>query len=199
MRKKVKQAAAEATPSSLMSADLPAQAAGFGNDRSRDLAEIRDVCTRLHWFVDHKQWHCLDQVLADEVSLPTLAEQNQADFDPQSVIRSRADIIAGYPNLLDGLITSHLIVGHHIEIDGDQAVCTAHSLNGHAALGALSAPPVWHGNEYQFDLRRTPDGWRICGRRTWIRWSHGEDRHHDVGAKQDAWTQRVPLIVDRRG
>jgi SnoaL-like domain len=159
-----------------------------------DRLEIIEVCTRLHWCVDHRDWDGLDDLLADQVSFPTPAELAAEGFDPARYRRSRAEVKAAYPGLLAGLITQHLIAGHQVELDGDRAVCRAHSINIHVPENPDSADSrglVAHGNEYRFELARTPAGWRIDGRQTWIRWRSGDEAHYDVDHRLLAWSQAV--------
>lgn len=157
-----------------------------------DRLDIIDVCTRNHWYVDHKTWDDLDSVLADTVSLPTIEEvEADPDFDPENYLgryaRTREQIKRGYPALMAGLSTQHVIAGHQVELRGDRAVCRAHSINIHFAHGTTGGSLLGHGNEYRFDLIRTTAGWRICGRVTRIIWSAGDPSGHDVTAKQRAW------------
>jgi hypothetical protein len=173
--------AAPATPG-------PATAAISSVHEVRDRLDIIEVCTRMHWIVDHKDWDALDTVLSERVSFPTFAEQEAPDFDPALHLRARDDIKAAYPALLGGLTTQHLIAGHQVELAGDRAVCRAHSINVHLAGGAV----LTHGNEYRFDLERTAVGWRICGRRTWIRWTIGDESIHDAPGKMEASVGGVP-------
>ena len=161
-----------------------------------DRLEIIEVCTRLHWCVDHRDWDGLDDLLADRVSFPTPAELAAPDFDPGRYRRSRAEVKEAYPRLLAGLITQHLIAGHQVELDGDRAVCRAHSINVHLpetdrGAGDKSGGLVLHGNEYRFELVRTPIGWRIDGRQTWIRWRWGDEAHYDVDRRLFEWSGQV--------
>jgi hypothetical protein len=164
-----------------------------------DRLEIIEVCTRLHWCVDHRDWDGLDDLLADQVSFPTPAEAAEPGFDPDRYRRSRAEVKAAYPGLLAGLITQHLIAGHQVELDGDRAVCRAHSVNVHLPEAEDAERPedakrpalVLHGNEYRFELARTPDGWRIDGRQTWIRWRWGDEAHYDVDRRLLEWSGQV--------
>jgi SnoaL-like domain len=156
-----------------------------------DRLEIIEVCTRLHWCVDHRDWDGLDDLLADQVSFPTPAEAAEPGFDPARYRRSRAEVKAAYPGLLAGLITQHLIAGHQVELDGDRAVCRAHSVNVHLPEHAQHPELVLHGNEYRFELARTRDGWRIDGRQTWIRWRWGDEAHYDVDRRLLEWSGQV--------
>jgi hypothetical protein len=162
-----------------------------------DRLEVIEVCTRLHWCVDHRDWDGLDDLLADHVSFPTPAEMTAPGFDPARYRRSRAEVKAAYPGLLSGLITQHLIAGHQVELDGDRAVCRAHAINVHVPDGDDSGDGgkggglVLHGNEYRFELARTADGWRIDARQTWIRWRWGDEARYDVDQRLLEWSGRV--------
>lgn len=159
-----------------------------------DRLDIIEVCTRLHWLVDHREWDRLDEVLADRISMPTLEEQSsEPEFDQAKFIRTLDEIKEMYPKMLGGLTTQHLITGHQVQLDGNTAVCLAHSINVHISdrTSAADQEVVTHGNEYRFELVRTDRGWRICGRRTWIIWSVGNEDIHNVGRKQREWIEAL--------
>ena len=159
-------------------------------DEFADKLDVIEVCTRLHWCVDHRDWEALDELLDVNVSFPTPQELARDDFDPANFVRSRAEIKAAYPTLLGGLVTQHLIAGHQVSIDGDHAVCLAHSINVHVPEEG-GGPPVTHGNEYRFELKRTPDGWRIHARQTWITWRLGDEAEYHVDSRLDSWSDRI--------
>jgi hypothetical protein len=155
-----------------------------------DKLEIIEVCTRVHWCYDHQQWDGLDALFSDVVAMPTLAQAASAGFDVgrylDEYLFSRDELKRALSSVKDGLITQHLIAGHQITLDGDRAVCLAHSINVHLASGR---DLVAHGNDYRFDLVRTGGGWRIRGWVPRIRWSHGDEASYDAGAKQAAWRE----------
>ena len=168
-----------------------------------DKLEIIEVCTRVHWCYDHQEWDGLDALFFDVVSMPTLAQAASAGFDAgrylDEYLFSRDELKRALSSVKDGLITQHLIAGHRVTLEGDRAVCLAHSINVHLASGAStgcgrpgSGPDgslVAHGNDYRFDLMRTGDGWRIRGWVPRIRWSHGDEASYDAAAKQAAWRE----------
>lgn len=160
-----------------------------------DRLDIIEVCTRLHWCVDHRDWDGLDDLLADRVSFPTPEELAAPGFDPALFLRSRAEVKAAYPGLLGGLVTQHLIAGHQVELDGDRANCRAHAVNAHQPEDEPGGPVILHGNEYRFELERTSGlghgGWRIAARQTWIRWRSGDGRHYDVDRRMRDWASAV--------
>jgi hypothetical protein len=158
--------------------------------RLADRLDIIEVCTRLHWCVDHRDWDGLDDLLDDQVSFPTPDELAAPGFDPANYVRSRAEVKAAYPGLLAGLLTQHLIAGHQVQLDGDRAVCRAHAINVHVPE-AEPSQVISHGNEYRFELRRTEAGWRIFARQTWIRWRSGDETRYDVDGRLRDWSQQV--------
>jgi hypothetical protein len=171
-----------------------------------DRLEIIEVCTRVHWCYDHRDWNGLDSLFADTVSMPTLAQAGSAGFDLDGYLDgylySREELKRALSSVAAGLITQHLITGHQVTLGGDAAVCAAHSVNVHLAsqlasgLGSTAGPSsgsgrglVAHGNDYRFDLLRTADGWRIRGWVPRIRWGYGDEASYDANARQAAWRQ----------
>lgn len=159
-------------------------------DTVADRLDVVEVCTRLHWCVDHRDWDGLDDLLDEQISFPTPAELARPDFDPADYYRSRSEIKAAYPGLLAGVLTQHLITGHQVEIDGDRAVCRAHAVNVHIPEHDPKHV-VAHGNEYRFDLIRRESGWRIHARQTWIRWRSGDETHYDVDRRTHSWADEL--------
>jgi SnoaL-like domain len=179
-----------------------------------DRLEIIEVCTRVHWCYDHQGWDGLDFLFADAVSMPTLAQVGSPGFDLGSYLDgylfSREELKRALSSVRAGLITQHLIAGHQVTVEGDTAVCLAHSVNVHLASGSASGLAagvgsvaglsgsggsgsgpelVAHGNDYQFDLLRTADGWRIRGWVPRIRWGYGDEASYNAEARQAAWRQ----------
>jgi hypothetical protein len=161
-----------------------------------DKLEIIEVCTRVHWCYDHQDWDGLDALFADAVSMPTLAQAASAGFAVgrylDRYLFSRDELKRALSSVKDGLVTQHLIAGHQVTLDGDRAVCVAHSVNIHLTSATASVPGgdlVAHGNDYRFDLVRTVGGWRIRGWVPRIRWSHGDEASYDAAAKQAAWRE----------
>ena len=175
-----------------------------------DRLEIIEVCTRVHWCYDHQDWDGLDFLFADTVSMPTLAQAGSAGFDLDQYLDgylfSREELKRALSSVRAGLITQHLIAGHQVTVEGDAAVCLAHSVNIHMASGAAGSGAagsgaagsgaagsgrglVAHGNDYRFDLLRTADGWRIRGWVPRIRWEYGDEASYDADARQAAWRQ----------
>jgi len=161
-----------------------------------DTMEIIEICTRVHWCYDHQEWGGLDALFFDMVSMPTLAQASAGGFDTgrylDDYLFTREELKRALSSVKDGLVTQHLIAGHQVALDGDRAVCLAHSINVHLTPGASSGASgslLAHGNDYRFDLVRTADGWRIRGWVPRIRWSHGDEASYDAAARQAAWRE----------
>jgi hypothetical protein len=157
-----------------------------------DHIAIVEACTKFHWFYDRKQWDDLGALLDDVVSMPTLEEiGDDVEGYLERYHRTRADVTAGLRLFADGLVTQHLVAGHLVTITGDTAVCIAHGINVHLRDEDRTAPPLWHGNTYRFDLVRRAEGWRIAGMVAGIVWGWGDDSVHDVSAKQRVWVKTL--------
>ena len=159
-----------------------------------DKLEIIEVCIRAHWLYDHDAWDDVDITFTETVAMPTVAQAVEPGFDPYHYLDAyrvaRDKVRSGLSGFKVGLITQHLVAGHHVVLDGDTAVCRAHAINVHLATDApAGAAPLLHGNEYRFDLVRTPAGWRIRGWIPTVLWSWGEPHGHDLAAKQQAWIE----------
>jgi hypothetical protein len=161
-----------------------------------DKLEIIEVCTRVHWCYDHQEWDGLDALFDGTVSTPTLAQAASPGFDAEHYLDdylfTRDELKRALGAVRQGLTTQHLIAGHQVTLNGDRAVCLAHSVNIHLSSGIASVPGggmVAHGNDYRFDLLRTAESWRIRGWVPRIRWSYGDEASYDAAAAQAAWRE----------
>jgi hypothetical protein len=159
-----------------------------------DKFRVIELCRRPHWIFDHEHWTELAEVFTDPLSMPTLAQAGEPGFDPDRYLDGylvdRAELVRGMQLFKRGVLTQHLVAGHHVELAGDTAVCRAHSINIHYPVGDVRAETLLaHGNDYRFDCVRTAAGWRIRGWVPAVRWSHGNDASHDAAAKQRAWLE----------
>jgi hypothetical protein len=156
-------------------------------EEATDKLEIIELCTLNHWIYDHDDWDAYDEVFADEVSFPGAdVVDPDAYLDGHLVTREALkDALKGFKS---GLITQHLIAGHRVELQGETAICRAHSINIHfPADNPADEALLAKGNDYRFDCIRTNDGWRIRGFLATTRWSWGNDRSHDAGVKLRKW------------
>jgi hypothetical protein len=69
----------------------------------------------------------------------------------------------------------HLISCHVISLDGDQATCAANMQGTHVYADASGGPMWTVGGRHDYQLKRTPDGWRISGLTFTIQWATGNE------------------------
>ena len=63
--------------------------------------------------------------------------------------------------------------GNVITLDGDRAACSANMMGTHVYTNH-SGGPIWTvGGRHDYQLKRTPDGWRIAGLTFTIQWATG--------------------------
>ena len=67
----------------------------------------------------------------------------------------------------------HRITNQVISLDGDQATCEA-NMQGIHVLANASGGPMWTvGGRHDYQLTRTPGGWRIAGLTFTLQWASG--------------------------
>ena len=73
-----------------------------------------------------------------------------------------AQFVDGWRQTLQNMdAVHHQITNHVVNVDGDQATCTA-NMQGTHVLANASGGPMWTvGGRHEYQLTRTADGWRI--------------------------------------
>ncbi|MEU5306664.1 nuclear transport factor 2 family protein [Streptomyces noursei] len=135
-----------------------------------DRLDIIEVCTRMCWHTDKREWELLRSAVFAEmvhVDYTSLNGGKPADM-------AADELIDVWRALLSGLAsTQHLITNHLVRISGDTAVATADFQATHLLPNALGGPLWTLGGHYRFTLRRTPAGWRIDGLTMTADWAKG--------------------------
>lgn len=134
-----------------------------------DRLDIIDICTRMAWHADQREWEALKSVFADQVRLDYTSLNGG-----EPVVLSPAQIVDGWSRVLGGFdATQHLVTNHLVTAEGDTAVCTASFQATHRLANPFGAPLWTLGGTYQFDLIRTGGGWRISGVVMTATWADG--------------------------
>ncbi|MEU7164137.1 nuclear transport factor 2 family protein [Streptomyces morookaense] len=140
----------------------------------RDRLDITEVCTRMCWHTDKREWELLrgsvfaDTVLVDYTSL----------HGGKPAEMAAAELIGAWRDRLSGLTsTQHLITNHLVRVTGDTAVATADFQATHLLPNPYGGPLWTLGGHYRFTLRRTPAGWRIDGLTMTTDWAYG---NHEI-------------------
>ncbi|MFD4138596.1 MULTISPECIES: nuclear transport factor 2 family protein [unclassified Streptomyces] len=136
----------------------------------RDRLDITEVCTRMCWHTDKREWDSLRSSVFAEKVLVDYTSLNGGE----SAEMAADDLIEAWRALLSHLTsTQHLLTNHLVRVSGDTAVAMADFLATHLLPGALGGPLWTLGGHYRFTLRRTPSGWRIDGLTMTADWADG--------------------------
>jgi hypothetical protein len=134
-----------------------------------DRIAIIDVCTRMAWHADRRDWKLLAEVFTDEVVLDYTSLNGG---EPATLTREQ--LVAGWSGLLGSFdATQHLITNHLVTVTGPAAVVLA-SFQATHRLGNPFGSPLWTlGGTYRFDLVRAEGEWRIGGVVMTAQWAEG--------------------------
>jgi hypothetical protein len=134
-----------------------------------DHLAIIELINRMVLGLDSKDWDGLvplfaESVFSDRTSL--------TGGDPETL--SAEAFVGGWRWLMANLDAIHHIVSNHVvNVDGDRATCTANMLGTHVLVNP-SGGSMWQvGGHHNYQLTRTPDGWRIAGITFIIQWATG--------------------------
>jgi ketosteroid isomerase-like protein len=121
-----------------------------------DHLEIQQVLNLYASALDKHQWSDLEQVFTEDAV---------ADFIGIGVCEGRqaiTELVTGV--LTQCAVTQHLLGNYMIDVDGDKATASCYLSAMHAGLGDYAAEIFTVWGEYNDQLVRTADGWRIAHR-----------------------------------
>jgi hypothetical protein len=127
-----------------------------------DRAQIEDVISALALTVDQRRWDAARATLADEVELGYPSDQN-GQPGPLQISRISADafIAASRAQLPGYLHTQHMVTNPLVTVERDRAhVKSQMQLSHYLPNDEGEAYWIVVGT-YDYDLIRTPAGWRI--------------------------------------
>jgi SnoaL-like protein len=136
---------------------------------TEDRLAILELIGNLALLLDARDWNGLQGVFTDSVYY-----DRTSLFGGEPGTLTRAELIDGYRQALGNLdAVHHLITCHVINLDGDQATCAA-NMQGTHVLANTSGGPIWTvGGRHDYQLKRTPDGWKIAGLTFTVQWATG--------------------------
>jgi len=134
-----------------------------------DRIAILELIGRLALLLDARDWNALEQLFTD-----TVYSDRTSLLGGEPVTLSAAEFVDGWRQTLQNMdAVHHLITCHVINLDGDQATCAA-NMQGTHVLANTSGGPIWTvGGRHDYQLERTPDGWKIAGLTFTIQWATG--------------------------
>ncbi len=144
-------------------------ASGSTTTQTEDRLAILDIIGRLALLLDAKDWDALEALFTDPIYS---ARTSLWGGEPQT--QSPAEFVGGWRYALANLdAIHHLITGHVITLDGDQATCSA-NMQGTHVFDNKSGDSMWTvGGRHDYELKRTPDGWKISSLTFTIQWATG--------------------------
>ncbi|MGV9771592.1 nuclear transport factor 2 family protein [Streptosporangium sp. NPDC003464] len=137
--------------------------------RVEDRLAIIEVCTRMGWHADQREWDRLRTIFSDTVTLDytSLNGGEPATLTPEQIVGAWSVVLGGFD------ATQHLITNHLVAVDGDTAVCTASFQATHRLANPFGSPLWTLGGTYRFDLVRADGDWRISGVVMTATWADG--------------------------
>jgi ketosteroid isomerase-like protein len=164
--------------------DMSTTTDGQAIERTRDALqarlEIAQLTSSMGLLVDARDWPGLEGLFTDPVEVDYTSLNGG---EPQTL--SRAELIGGWRAVLEHLdATQHLIAGHLIALDGDEATCAA-NVQGTHVLANHTGGPLWTvAGRYDFGLKRTDRGWRISALTLTVQWATGNQRIMELAASR---------------
>jgi hypothetical protein len=138
---------------------------------AEDCLAILDLIGRLALLLDARDWNALERLFTD-----TVYNDRTSLTGGEPVSISAAEFVDGWRQTLQNLTAvHHLITSHVISLDGNTATCGA-NMQGTHVFASASGGPMWTvGGRHDYQLERTPDGWRIAGLTFTVQWATGNE------------------------
>lgn len=135
---------------------------------SDDRQRIEQVLIRYAEACDRRDWALLDEVFLEDVI---------ADYGTEYHLHGRSQLVAMVRSMLGGCGPSqHLLGNFRIAVHGRRADCRCYVRAAHAGRGAQAGRHYEVWAEYEDQLQRGPDGWRIARRTMHV--------HHETGTRE---------------
>ena len=136
---------------------------------TEDRLAILELIGRLALLLDARDWDALEGLFTN----PVYSDRTSL-WGGEPETQSPAEFVGGWRYALANLdAVHHLITGHVISLDGDQATCAANMQGTHVFANASGGPMWTVGGRHDYQLKRTADGWRISGLTFTIQWATG--------------------------
>jgi SnoaL-like protein len=136
---------------------------------TEDRLAILELIGRLVLVLDARDWNGLERLFTE-----TVYSDRTSLLGGEPVTVGRAEFVEGWRQTLQHLdAVHHMITCHVITLDGDRATCAANMQGTHVYTNH-SGGPIWTvGGRHDYQLERTPDGWRIAGLTFTLKWATG--------------------------
>ena len=134
-----------------------------------DRLAILELIGRLSLTIDAKDWDTMGQLFTD-----TVYHDRTSLTGGEPYTAPLAQFVEGWRQTLQAMdAVHHQITNHVVSLDGDQATCAANMMGTHVLANASGGPMWTVGGRHDYQLTRTPDGWRIAGLTFTLQWATG--------------------------
>jgi ketosteroid isomerase-like protein len=124
-----------------------------------DREQIREAIYVYPVSIDTHDWKRFRSIFTDEIEvLLTMADK------PRSHQRVKADNFTKMvSNVIESFsMTQHFLNDYRIEVNGDEAKCLCYMYARHMPPKSKPSQAIWDlGGYYEFNLKRTADGWKV--------------------------------------
>ncbi len=136
---------------------------------TEDRLAIIELIGRLSLTIDAKDWEAMGRLFTD-----TVYHDRTSLTGGEPYTAPVAQFVDGWRQTLQNMdAVHHQITNHVVSLDGDQATCVA-NMQGTHVLANASGGPMWTvGGRHDYQLTRTPYGWRIAGLTFTLQWATG--------------------------
>jgi ketosteroid isomerase-like protein len=148
---------------------MTATTSDFTSTETEDRLAILELISRLALTIDAKDWDAMGRLFTD-----TVYRDRTSLTGGEPYTAPVAQFVDGWRQTLQNMdAVHHQITNHVISLDGDLASCTA-NMQGTHVLANASGGPMWTvGGRHDYQLTRTPGGWRIAGLTFTLQWATG--------------------------
>jgi len=134
-----------------------------------DRLAILELIGRLALTIDGRDWNALGQLFTD-----TVYHDRTSLTGGEPYTAPVAQFVEGWRQTLQAMdAVHHQITNHVVSLNGDQATCAANMMGTHVLANASGGPMWTVGGRHDYQLTRTPDGWRIAGLTFTLQWATG--------------------------
>ena len=134
-----------------------------------DRLAIIELIGRLSLTIDAKDWDTMGQLFTD-----TVYHDRTSLTGGEPYTAPVAQFVDGWRQTLQAMdAVHHQITNHVISLEGDAATCAANMQGTHVLANATGGPMWTVGGRHDYQLTRTPDGWRIAGLTFTLQWATG--------------------------
>lgn len=139
-----------------------------GPDATADVVALRTLVERYALAVDERRAADVASLFCEDGLL--VVPRPPASLAPTAERRGRGAIEEAMTSLSRYPATLHAVLGHVVDVHGDQATGTTSAMAHHVSVESGAGRNVVWSIHYRDTYRREPEGWLIATRHLHLRW-----------------------------